>query len=102
MAVATPVTASGQPHPPIEVNAAAWASPTQIAAVGNSGATAVSSDGGVSYTRVGGTLPVSNYNRLRAGGTADTAFVVGPNGALALTPTAARRGRPARSRAAAT
>ncbi len=79
---ATPVK---QPHPPVEVNAAAWASPTQIVGVGSNGGTVVSSDGGLDYSPVGGTLKATSYNRLRAGGTDNTAYVVGPNGALAET-----------------
>jgi photosystem II stability/assembly factor-like uncharacterized protein len=71
------------PVPPVEVNAAAFASPTQIVTVGNAGATSVSADGGVTYTPVAGQKLAPTYNRLRAGGTDKTAYVVGPNGALA-------------------
>jgi len=78
-------TALQQPHPPVEVNAAAWASATQVVGVGNNGGTVVSSDGGINYSPVGKTLKATSYNRLRAGGTSNTAYVVGPNGALAET-----------------
>jgi photosystem II stability/assembly factor-like uncharacterized protein len=73
------------PHPSTQVNDAAFASATQVVGVGNNGGTTVSADGGVNYTTVGGPLPSTAYNRLRAGGTDKTAYVVGPNGALAQT-----------------
>ncbi len=73
-----------QPHPPVEVNAVAFVSATQVLGVGNSGGTAISTDGGVSYTRVGQPLP-SAYTRLRAGGANGSAYAAGPNGALAQT-----------------
>jgi photosystem II stability/assembly factor-like uncharacterized protein len=73
-----------QPHPPVEVNAVGYVSATQVVGVGNAGGTTVSADGGINYTSVGGPLP-STYNRLRAGGTANTAYAVGPSGALAQT-----------------
>ena len=73
-----------QPHPPVQVNSAALVSATQIVGVGASGDTVASADSGASYTRIGLPLP-STYTRLRAGGTNGSAYVTGPNGALAQT-----------------
>jgi photosystem II stability/assembly factor-like uncharacterized protein len=64
--------------------AADFASPTRIAAGGATGATAISDDAGLNFTRVGGRLP-GNFLRVRAGGQSGTAFAPGDNGTLAKT-----------------
>ena len=76
---ATQITPSSQ-----GIFAAAFASATRVAAVGSSGATVVSDDGGVNYS------PISHdiggvYYALRAGPTAASAFALGRRGGLAAT-----------------
>ena len=68
---ATLVTPSPDP-----ILAAAFASPTRIAAGGATGATAVSDDAGLNFTPVGGRLS-GTYSRVRAGGQTGTAFAPG-------------------------
>jgi photosystem II stability/assembly factor-like uncharacterized protein len=69
---------------PDPIFAAAFASPTRIAAGGATGATAVSDDGGQNFTPIGGRL-TGVYARIRAGGQPGTAFAPGDNGSLART-----------------
>ena len=76
---ATLVTPSQDP-----IFAAAFASPTRIAATGASGATAISDDAGKTFTPIGGRLS-GRYSSVRAGGQAGTAFAPGDNGSLART-----------------
>jgi photosystem II stability/assembly factor-like uncharacterized protein len=75
----TPITASSQ-----AIHAAAFESATRVVAVGESGSTVVSDDGGVNYTPIsrdiGGT-----YQFLRPGPVPSSAFALGPRGALAGT-----------------
>jgi photosystem II stability/assembly factor-like uncharacterized protein len=76
---ATAITPSSQP-----IFAAAFASATRVAAVGASGATVVSDDGGVNYA------PISRdiggvYYALRAGPNASSAFALGRRGGLGAT-----------------
>jgi photosystem II stability/assembly factor-like uncharacterized protein len=66
------------------IYAAAFASPTQVAAAGANGSSVVSVDGGVNFTRVGGRL-TGKYFGIRAGGQPGTAFAPGDNGSLAVT-----------------
>jgi len=61
---------------------AAFASPSQAAAVGNEGIPAVSSDGGAMFTAVGGRL-AAGFHRLRVS-SATVATLAGPAGELAL------------------
>ena len=64
--------------------AAGFASATRIAAVGATGATAVSDDAGLNFAPIGGRLS-GTYTRVRAGGQSGTAFAPGDNGSLAKT-----------------
>jgi photosystem II stability/assembly factor-like uncharacterized protein len=64
--------------------AADFASPTRIAAGGQTGASAVSDDAGLNFTPIGGRL-TGNFSRVRAGGQSGTAFAPGDNGTLAKT-----------------
>jgi photosystem II stability/assembly factor-like uncharacterized protein len=73
------VTPSADP-----VHAAAFASATRIAAVGAIGATAISDDGGATFSPIGGRL-TGSYSRVRAGAQPGTAFAPGDNGSLART-----------------
>jgi photosystem II stability/assembly factor-like uncharacterized protein len=66
------------------IYAAAFASPTRVAAAGQNGATVVSDDAGVRFAPVGGRIRGS-FRALRAGGAAGTAFAPGADGALAKT-----------------
>jgi len=66
------------------IYAAAFASPTQLAAAGANGSSVVSADGGANFTKVGGRL-VGKYFGVRSGGQAGTAFAPGDNGHLAVT-----------------
>jgi photosystem II stability/assembly factor-like uncharacterized protein len=66
------------------IYAAGFASDTQAAALGLSGATAISVDGGQNFSQVGGSL-LGTYTGIRAGAQAGTAFAVGNDGALAKT-----------------
>ena len=63
---------------------AAFASPTRLAAGGQSGATVVSDDGGQNFAPVGGRL-TGRFSRIRAGLIPGTAFAPGADGALAKT-----------------
>jgi photosystem II stability/assembly factor-like uncharacterized protein len=76
---ATDITASSQP-----IFAAAYASPQRVAAVGTSGATVVSDDGGINYTQISRDLG-GVYFGLRGGTAASSAFALGARGALAVT-----------------
>lgn len=76
---ATLVTASPDP-----IFAAAFASPTRIAATGATGTTAVSDDAGRTFSPIGGRL-TGTYSSIRAGGQPGTAFAPGDNGSLAKT-----------------
>ena len=78
-ATAKLITASPDP-----IFAAGFASPTRIAAAGQTGATAVSDDAGVNFSPVGGRL-TGTYTRVRAGGQVGTAFAPGEDGSLAKT-----------------
>jgi photosystem II stability/assembly factor-like uncharacterized protein len=78
-ATATFVTPSTDP-----ILAAAFASPTRVAAGGANGASVVSDNGGVDFTSIGGRL-AGRYREVRAGGQAGTAFAPGADGALART-----------------
>lgn len=64
--------------------AAAFASPTRIVAGGQTGATVVSDDAGLTFAPIGGRLS-GRYNAIRAGAVAGTAFAPGDNGSLAKT-----------------
>lgn len=64
--------------------AAAFASPTRVAAAGSNGSSVVSVDGGLNFTRVGGRL-TGRYFGVRAGGQTGTAYAPGDNGSLAVT-----------------
>jgi photosystem II stability/assembly factor-like uncharacterized protein len=76
---ATLVTPSADP-----IYAAAFASPTRIAATGATGTTAVSDDAGKTFAPIGGRL-TGHYRAIRAGGQAGTAYAPGDNGSLAKT-----------------
>jgi photosystem II stability/assembly factor-like uncharacterized protein len=67
---------------PDPIYAAGFASPARIPAGGATGATAVSDDGGLNFTPVGGRLS-GTYARVRAGDQPGTAFAPGDNGSLA-------------------
>jgi photosystem II stability/assembly factor-like uncharacterized protein len=67
-----------------KIFAAAFASPTQVAAAGANGASVVSVDGGLNFAAVGGRL-TGKYSLIRAGGQQGTAFAPGDNGSLAVT-----------------
>ena len=69
---------------PDTIFAAGFASPTRIAAGGETGATAVSDDAGLTFAPIGGRLS-GTYSRVRAGGQSGTAFAPGDNGSLAKT-----------------
>jgi photosystem II stability/assembly factor-like uncharacterized protein len=64
--------------------AAAFNSPTRVAAVGASGATVVSDDGGVNYTPISSDIG-GIYRRLERGPIPSTAFALGERGGLAAT-----------------
>jgi photosystem II stability/assembly factor-like uncharacterized protein len=66
------------------IYAAAFASPTQLAAAGANGSSVVSADGGANFTKVGGRL-TGKYFGIRAGGQQGTAYAPGDNGSLAVT-----------------
>jgi photosystem II stability/assembly factor-like uncharacterized protein len=66
------------------IRAAAFASPTRVAAAGERGATVVSDDAGVRFAPIGGRLD-GTFSALRAGGADGTAFAPGADGALAQT-----------------
>jgi photosystem II stability/assembly factor-like uncharacterized protein len=66
------------------IYAAAFASPTQLAAAGANGSSVVSADGGANFTKVGGRL-TGKYFGIRAGGQQGSAFAPGDNGSLAVT-----------------
>lgn len=65
------------------VNAAGFASPTRVAALGGAGTTAISDDAGATFAPVGGRL-AGRYGAMVAG-PAGVAFAPGDNGALAKT-----------------
>jgi photosystem II stability/assembly factor-like uncharacterized protein len=65
------------------INAAAFATPTRVAALGGLGTTAISDDGGLTFAPVGGSLPGS-YSAMIAG-PAGVAFAPGQKGSLAKT-----------------
>ncbi len=73
------ITPSSQP-----IHAAAFASPTRIAALGAGGTTVVSDDAGATFTPIGGAL-AGRYNGVYPGATAGSAFAVGANGGFAKT-----------------
>ncbi|HEV7773493.1 MAG TPA: YCF48-related protein [Conexibacter sp.] len=75
----TTVTPSSDP-----IYAAAFASPTRVAAAGEHGTTVVSDDGGVRFAPIGGRINGS-FTALRIGGAANTAFAPGADGKLAKT-----------------
>jgi photosystem II stability/assembly factor-like uncharacterized protein len=64
--------------------AAAFASPTRVAAAGQQGATVVSDDAGVRFAPVGGHI-AGAFMALRLGGAANTAYAPGADGKLAKT-----------------
>lgn len=66
------------------IYAAAFASPTRVAAVGANGSTVTSDDGGVTYRAIGGRL-TGSYSAIVAGAAGGTAFAPGKGGALAKT-----------------
>lgn len=66
------------------IHAAAFASPTRIAALGARGATVISDDAGTTFRSIGGALGGS-YGGLFAGATSGSAFAVGGNGGFAKT-----------------
>jgi photosystem II stability/assembly factor-like uncharacterized protein len=67
----------------LPLRAVGWADGNRAVAIGERGTTVVSSDAGVSFTRLGGELP-GRYTRIRAA-SGDLAFAVGLRGALART-----------------
>jgi len=75
----TVVTPSTDP-----VHAAAFASPTRVAAAGERGATVVSDDAGVRFAPVGGRI-AGTFTALRTGGAPDTAYAPGADGRIATT-----------------
>jgi photosystem II stability/assembly factor-like uncharacterized protein len=75
----TAVTPSTDP-----IYAAAFASPTRVAAAGDHGTTVVSDDGGQRFAPIGGRI-AGRFVRLRAGGAPDTAYAPGLDGRLAKT-----------------
>ncbi len=75
----TVVTPSSDP-----IYAAAFASPTRVAAAGQNGATVISDDDGVTFAPIGGRI-TGSFTALRAGGAKGTAFAPGAGGALAKT-----------------
>jgi photosystem II stability/assembly factor-like uncharacterized protein len=75
----TQITPSSQ-----AIFAAAFASPTRVAAVGASGATVVSDDGGIDYTPISSDIG-GIYRRLQPGPAPSTAFALGQRGSLAAT-----------------
>lgn len=75
-AVVTPAT--------LPVFAAAFASPTRIAAVGTDGTTVVSDDAGQTFAAADARL-VGSYSRLRLGSDPRTAYALGDRGSLAVT-----------------
>jgi photosystem II stability/assembly factor-like uncharacterized protein len=75
----TAVTSSTDP-----VFAAAFASPTRVAAAGQQGATVVSDDAGVRFAPIGGHI-AGSFSSLRLGGAPGTAFAPGADGKLAKT-----------------
>lgn len=66
------------------IHAAAFASPTRIAALGAGGATVVSDDAGATFAPVGGAL-AGSYSGVFPGSAAGSAFAVGANGGFAKT-----------------
>lgn len=78
----TPGTAVTPATDPI--HAAAFASPTRVAAGGANGTTVVSDDAGERFAAVGGRLS-GRYEAIRTGGEPGTAFAPGAGGALAKT-----------------
>ena len=75
----TQITASSQP-----IFAAAFNSNTRVTAVGASGATVISDDGGVNYTPISTDIG-GEFTGLRPGPTPSTAFALGRRGSLAAT-----------------
>ncbi len=73
------ITPSSQP-----IYAAAFASPTRIAALGAGGATVVSDDAGATFAPIGGAL-AGSYSGVYPGAAAGSAFAVGGNGGFAKT-----------------
>ena len=65
--------------------AAGYANPARAVAVGSGGATAVSNDGGVNYTPVGGDIAGSFQFGLRLGPAPNIALALGARGQLART-----------------
>jgi photosystem II stability/assembly factor-like uncharacterized protein len=66
------------------IYAAAFATPTRVAAAGANGTTVRSDDTGETFATLGGRLR-GQYSSIRAGGIPDTAFATGAGGALAKT-----------------
>jgi photosystem II stability/assembly factor-like uncharacterized protein len=64
--------------------AAAFASPTRLAAAGQQGSTVVSDDAGANSRPIGGRL-TGSFSRIVAGAVAGTAFAPGPNATLGKT-----------------
>jgi len=64
--------------------AAAFASPTRVAAAGAQGASVISDDGGANFAAIGSRL-TGRYSAVRAGAQAGSAFAPGDNGSLAKT-----------------
>ncbi|MFL5818077.1 MAG: WD40/YVTN/BNR-like repeat-containing protein [Conexibacter sp.] len=75
----TVVTAATDP-----IYAAAFASPTRVAAAGEHGTTVVSDDAGVRFAPIGGRID-GTFSALRVGGAPNTAFAPGADGRLAKT-----------------
>jgi photosystem II stability/assembly factor-like uncharacterized protein len=64
--------------------AAAFASPTRVAAAGQQGATVVSDDAGVRFAPIGGHI-AGAFSSLRIGGVPNTAYAPGADGRIAMT-----------------
>ncbi|HEX7291010.1 MAG TPA: hypothetical protein VF250_07790 [Conexibacter sp.] len=75
----TTVTPSSDP-----IFAAAFASPTRVAAAGQQGATVVSDDAGVRFAPIGGRI-AGTFGSLRLGGVPGTAYAPGADGRIATT-----------------
>jgi photosystem II stability/assembly factor-like uncharacterized protein len=71
------------PSPDV-IRGAAFAEAGRVVVAGATGSTAISSDGGSNFAPVGGRL-TGTFNRVVAGGQANTAFAPGDNGTLAKT-----------------
>ncbi|MDX6726548.1 MAG: hypothetical protein QOK49_1353 [Baekduia sp.] len=78
-------TTFGFPTPSTDpILAAAFASPTRLAAAGQQGSTVVSDDSGANFRPIGGRL-TGKFSRIRAGKVPGSAYAPGPSGTLGTT-----------------